>query len=243
VGDFDPATGGGFSSGHPGLVTAKHVIVDENNKIIKSLAYRINFQNEKSRIISEEDLIKIGFGSWFLSESTDIAVRFIYVLNESDVLKIPQNMFLKDENVQSGTPAIILGFPMGLRSDDYATPILRNAIVALKESNYYIIDGFVFPGNSGGPILYMPTPTYFGEIKIDNNSYIGNQMLMGVISSYIPYTDTAISMQTKRPRITFEENSGLCIAIPSSEITKLLNRQDVNEFDKKIEKIIEKIIQ
>jgi hypothetical protein len=71
-----------------------------------------------------------------------------------------------------------------------------------------------------------------GGIQLSN--YIDKQMLIGVISSYIPYSDTAISLQTKRPRITFEENSGLCIVIPSNEITKLINSEDVKQFDKSL---------
>lgn len=213
------------------LVSAKHVIIDENNQIKKELVYRINIQNGKSRIVSDEDLMKKGGGSWFLSNSTDIAVRFMYTYLGSDILTIPQSMFLNDENVQPGTPSLILGFPMGLRSDDYATPIVRNSLVALKAPNYYMLDGFVFPGNSGGPVVYMPAHQ-IGGIKLNN--YIDKQMLLGVISSYLPYSDIAISKQTKRPRITFEENSGLCIVIPSSEIIKLINSDDVKEFDKNL---------
>lgn len=219
------------SDNHNLLVTAKHVVINENNKINKSLLYRYNLHSGKSVIISDEDLIKIGAGSWFLSESADIAVRFMYIIPEADFLKITQDFFLKDENVETGTPALILGFPMGLRSEDYAIPILRNAIVALKRTDSYILDGFVFPGNSGGPVVYMPAHQ-IGNIKL--NDYIDKQMLLGVVSSYIPYIDTAISTQTKRPRITFEENSGLCNVIPSSEILKLINRNDVKEFDKNI---------
>jgi hypothetical protein len=210
------------------LVSVKHVISDENNQIKKALVYRINLQSGKSKIVSEEDLMKKGAGSWFLSKSTDIVVRFMYTYLKADILTIPQNMFLKDENVQPGTPSLILGFPMGLRSEDYATPILRNALVALKAPNYYMLDGFVFPGNSGSPVVYMPAHQIQGIVL---NNYIDKQMLLGVISSYIPYSDTAISVQTKRPRITFEENSGLCIVIPSSEIIKLINSDDVKKFD------------
>ena len=222
------------NNNHLLLVTAKHIVIDENNEnnnINKSLLYRYNLHSGKSIIISDEDLMKSGAGSWFLSESADIAIRFMYLLPESDFLKITQDLFLKDENVQAGTPALILGFPRGLRSEKYATPILRNAMVALKNPDHYILDGFIFPGNSGGPVVYMP-PHQIGAIKLNN--YEDKQMLLGIISSYISYIDTAISVQTKRPRVTFEENSGLCRVIPSSEIVKLINRNDVKEFDKKI---------
>ena len=142
-------------------------------------------------------------------------------------------MFLKKEYVQSGTPCFILGFPMGLRSEKYATPILRNAIVALKNTDHFIIEGFAFPGNSGGPVVYMPAHQV-GGIKISN--YIDKQMLLGIVSSYLSYEDVAISKQTKRPRITFEENSGLTIVLPSDEILRLLNAKPVQAFDKSLKK-------
>jgi hypothetical protein len=40
------------------------------------------------------------------------------------------------------------------------------------------------------------------------------------VSSYIPYVDVAVSQQTKRPRITFEENSGLTQIFPVEAITQ-----------------------
>lgn len=214
------------------LVSAKHVISDDDSQIRKALIYRINLKSGKSHIVSDEELIKVGGGNWFLSKSTDIAVRFMYNYLGSDILTIPQEMFLKDENVQPGTPSFVLGFPMGLRSDEYTIPILRNSLVAFKAPTHYILDGFVFPGNSGGPVVYMPAHQISG-IKLSN--YIDKQMLLGIVSSYIPYIDTAVSQQTKRPRITFEENSGLCIVIPSSEIVKLISRDDVKAFDKSLE--------
>jgi S1-C subfamily serine protease len=215
------------------LVSAKHVVTDDKGRVKNGLVYRINLQDEKSIVIEDKELIGMGGGNWFLSKSADLAVRFMPSSKKADVLKIPQNLFLKEKNVQPGTPSLMLGFPMGLRSEKYATPIVRRAVVALKRSDYFIIDGFAFPGNSGGPVLYMPAHQ-IGGIKLNN--YINEQLLLGVVSSYIPYKDTAISLQTKRPRITFEENSGLTIVIPSDEILKLLNRYDVKELDKNLKK-------
>ncbi len=66
------------------------------------------------------------------------------------------------------------------------------------------------------------------------NNYIKKQSLLGVISGYIPYQDIAISLKTKRPRITFEENSGLTIVVPIDEVRILLKRKDVKELDNKL---------
>src|SRR5947209_17525364 len=87
----------------------------------------------------------------------------------------------------------------------------------------------MFPGNSGGPIFYMPTVSVSGPVL--SSAFLNNPRLIGVVSSYLPYVDVAISAQTKRPRITFEENSGLANAVAADEVINLLERKDVAEID------------
>ena len=43
---------------------------------------------------------------------------------------------------------------------------------------------------------------------------LGKAWLIGVVSGYVPYEDVAISAQTNRPRVIFEENSGMAVVIP-----------------------------
>jgi hypothetical protein len=47
-------------------------------------------------------------------------------------------------------------------------------------------------------------------------------MLLGVVQSYQSYTDVAYSAQTKHPRITFEENSGLAVVLPVDFINEMV---------------------
>ena len=39
-----------------------------------------------------------------------------------------------------------------------------------------------------------------------------------MVSSYLPYREIAVSTQTERPRMIFEENSGLSIVVPHDQI-------------------------
>jgi hypothetical protein len=39
-----------------------------------------------------------------------------------------------------------------------------------------------------------------------------------MVVDYLSYTDVAVSQQTQRPRITFEENSGLASVLPTDYI-------------------------
>ena len=59
--------------------------------------------------------------------------------------------------------------------------------------------------------------------------------LIGMVSSFIPYRDVAISVQTKRPRIIFEENAGLCNVVPAEIILELLQSPDFVEMDESLE--------
>ena len=62
----------------------------------------------------------------------------------------------------------------------------------------------VFPGNSGGPVFLRPETTALQG----TNPHMASK-LIGVVHAYLPYFDAAISQQTGRPRVIFEENSGL----------------------------------
>ncbi len=46
--------------------------------------------------------------------------------------------------------------------------------------------------------------------------------LLGLVRSYLPYTDMAISPQTKHLRVTFEENSGLTEVISADYIDETI---------------------
>ncbi len=56
-----------------------------------------------------------------------------------------------------------------------------------------------------------------------------NAGLIGVIKSYIPFQDIAISQQTNRSRIIFEENSGLSLVEPVDYIFETIDEDDKNK--------------
>jgi hypothetical protein len=119
-----------------------------------------------------------------------------------------------------------------MRSEQYATPIVRRAIVARVDPNNIIADGFVFPGNSGGPVVYEPTIRIGKSFK---TSILQGDWLVGMVSSFITYRDVAVSLQTKRPRIIFEENAGLCRVVPAETILELLQSPDFVKIDESLE--------
>lgn len=84
-----------------------------------------------------------------------------------------------------------------------------------------MIDSNVFPGNSGGPVFIKPSIFDYRTGTLGEGT-VG--YLVGVVSGFLPYSDVAISLQTRRPRVIFEENSGLAIVYSTDAILDLLSR-------------------
>ncbi len=216
-------------SNHIMLVTAKHVILDEKDSIVANLYYRLNEIDTTSILFEANYPPKLlRDKGWFLSNKYDVAARFVFFSEKSDIVFIDTSKFLNTKNLTPAANILILGFPLGLRSESYSTPIVRKGIVAKTESNNIIVDAFVFPGNSGGPVLYTP-PLRLG--KGLHSDLENDDKLIGIVSNYIPYQDIAISQQTKRPRISFEENTGLCNVVPVEAIIEIMNRPDFKNID------------
>lgn len=101
--------------------------------------------------------------------------------------------------------------------------IVREGIVARisemleGKSSTFLLDSFVFPGNSGSPVVIKPEFTSIVGTKANRNSY-----LIGVVHGYRSYSDVAVSQQTHRPRIIFEENSGLAEVIPMDRVDETI---------------------
>lgn len=213
---------------HYVLVTAKHVVFEDEGAgpLVKNLVYRMNGKG-KSRIISDKYVTDFTGKSWLTAPNDDIAIRFISVFDEE--VAISYGQFLPSEKVEAGAPLFIVGYPMGLRSTEYSRPIVRRGMVARADSDGIIADSFVFPGNSGGPAIYEP-PIQLSTTTF-RSSLLQGEWFVGMVTSYLPYTDIAISPQTKRARITFEENSGLCNIIPADRILSVLRAEKFMALD------------
>ena len=121
----------------------------------------------------------------------------------------------QENEVSEGDGVFVLGFPLGEVGSDRNYAIVRQGIIARAQdwlrgdSRTFLIDASIFPGNSGGPVLLKPETTSIRGTK--PNPRCG---LIGMVSSYLSYQEIAVSTQTERPRMIFEENSGLGIVVP-----------------------------
>jgi len=124
-----------------------------------------------------------------------------------------------------GDFAYVLGFPMGIVGERRSTVIVRRAAIARirdaldKSSNDFLIDAFIFPGNSGGPVVSKPEAISIRGTKSQSASY-----LIGIVRSHVSYRDVAVSRQTNLPRVIFEENSGLATVHPVDSFQEIIPR-------------------
>ena len=131
---------------------------------------------------------------------------------------------LKSSGVAAGDGVFVLGFPMNLAGIQRNYVIVRQGCIARISdmldgaSPAYLLDAFVFPGNSGSPVVLRPEIT-----SITGTPAQTNAMLIGIVTSYQPYIDVGVSPQTKRTRITFEENSGLAEVLPIDDIEEAIS--------------------
>lgn len=213
------------------LVTARHVVLGEDGKAKANLAYRLNETGGTSRLYGDAQVTALTTTGWFVSASADVACRYVVMSKTADALLLPQDAFLPRKGLQPGAPLLVPGFPLQLRSEKYASPLVRHGIVARSDDEGIIIDAFAFPGNSGGPVFYVPLLFLGPGLR---SGQLNEQKVAGLVSFNISYVERAVSEQSRRARVTFEENTGLTSVVPADAILELLRRDDVVKAASKI---------
>ena len=129
----------------------------------------------------------------------------------------------RDLQISEGDGVFVLGFPLGLAGEERNYGIVRQGIIARVQdwlrgdSKEFLIDASIFPGNSGGPVLTKPETTAIQGTKFNNQC-----RLIGMVSSYLAHREIAVSEQTGRRRMIFEENSGLGVVVPVDQIQETI---------------------
>lgn len=126
---------------------------------------------------------------------------------------------MRDLGVSEGDFVYTLGYPSGFVGEGRTFVTVRSGTIARVRdllggySGEYLIDAFVFPGNSGGPVVTKPEVVALPGTRAHPGS-----RLIGVVQGYVPYQDLAVSLQTDRPRVLFEENSGIASVHPIDRV-------------------------
>jgi hypothetical protein len=220
------------------LVTNVHVFQGLKNAGAKQAILRFNPTDSGEAREFPLDLLDASSGQdlWTPHPNSEIDVAVIAVSKKT--LEDNQLMFSYFETYQhcanleqisqlgltEGDLVYVLGFPMGNVGKERNYIIVRHGTIARiqdtieRKRNDFLIDSFVFPGNSGGPVIVRPERLAL-KVKPSN----GSCFLIGIVKAYMPYRDIAFSEQTKQPRLVSEENSGLASVIPVDFITETIN--------------------
>jgi hypothetical protein len=127
-------------------------------------------------------------------------------------------------DIGASDETFILAFHPGITSGEPSSVVIRHGTIAFfpNGADTFLVDSFIFPGNSGSPVILKPTILNLKGYQFSVSGNARQAYLLGVVVEFIPYTDYAISLQTQRPRISFEENSGLVRAVRAEKVAELL---------------------
>lgn len=223
------------------IVTNKHVIQKQKVIIIrfssdndgpaKDFPVELNVKGKKIWTGHRDPKIDVAVINFNVKNVKSHGTNVGFFSSDTNVLKVDQ---MKEKGIFEGDSIFALGYPMGLVNVDRQYVIVRNGSVARirdtydKRSKEFIVDAFVFPGNSGGPVLNRPQAIGLKGTNINTSTN-----LIGMVKSYIPYKDVAVSRQTGRATVVFEENTGLTSVIPTDFILETIEL-DINQKQNQI---------
>lgn len=209
------------------LISNKHVFEEKREIWIKlnsaegsrSKDYRARMVAKNGRKLwvghpdADVDVASLWLNAGFLRQEKR---KFSFFIDESQVLTAEK---LAETTIAEGDGVFLLGFPMGMVDKVRQYAICRAGNIAKishvrdGHGKEILIDGLVFPGNSGGPVVTKPEVVSVGKMKPYQKA-----SLLGIVSRYVPYQEVARSDQTGRARMIFEENSGLTSVVPAEMV-------------------------
>jgi S1-C subfamily serine protease len=171
------------------IVTAKHVFFDPD-KNWRPSEIRIRYGWQDQRSVYEEHGVAIqlrdtsGNDLWTaLTDGSDIAAIRAPAPSMANQPALTLNIGANADEVFEGASVIVLGYP-GIVGNEYLVrAITRGGIVAwLSPSgpldNPFLVDANIYPGNSGGPVIKVPT----GSNKEGGFVSGGRAVLLGIVS-------------------------------------------------------------
>ena len=223
------------------LITNKHVVKNHKrifigfnqNGGVNSYDFPAELLNQNNHKLYSEhvnpkvDIIALSINAGFLNNMN--AKYHFFPLEESLTLSDMQS-----SGVFEGDLVYSLGYPLNLVNTSQKNPICRLGCISRISDLYipgnpevnFLVDAQSFPGNSGGPVILRPE-----LVAVKGSSPQPKAALLGILHSYIPYTDGLISQQTGEVYSKMKENSGLTNVHPVDYIkqTVLIERQRVGD--------------
>lgn len=215
------------------LVTNKHVYLNKNQIVVRlnnkglkdSKEFTIELINEKGKSIvltHNEPDVDCALIHLLAPKLDELGINISAFLNDKNTANISM---MNESGLSEGDSIFVLGYPLGIVDPTRNLALVRGGIISRIRDLYsgdtkvFIIDSSIFPGNSGGPVLIKPEATSIYGTKPHNQS-----KLIGLVSSYIPYKDIAVSNQTGQPLLVLQENSGLATVVPVDYIEQIIDK-------------------
>ncbi|MGA2876994.1 MAG: trypsin-like peptidase domain-containing protein [Nitrososphaerales archaeon] len=208
------------------LVTAKHVVIDNATQQERNPAMRVFYNNINgvgcARAIQD---VRSQFGTdWVFHVNPDVDIAILpWGIDPStdDLLTIPNEVFAKRDRLFQLYETFQLSYQPGIPDEGKMLPIIRSGTISkFNQDGTLYVDSAAFPGNSGSPVFLTPSLVRFEDTApFGVDPMAGN--FVGIVGEYIPYQDLAVSAQTGRPRVVFEENTGLSKVWPASLIEEV----------------------
>lgn len=224
------------------LVTNRHVLANHSD-----ITMRLNSQKETDPVKEFTLALKNADGTdlWVSHPDPLVDVSVIHLnaayLRQQGLqstffsadLHVADKAKMKEIGTAIGDEVFVLGFPMGISGTFQRNYVIarRGTIARIEDTltsnaTTFLIDAFIFPGNSGGPVVSVPDLNFIAGTKAQDKAY-----LIGMVRAYVPYTDIAVSQQTGQPRMVSQENSGLAEVIPVDYINQTI--QAAREAEKR----------
>ena len=168
----------------------------------------------------DADVAVIGANSTLLLED---GIDFAFIEGDTHTLSFEE---ARSGLLSEGDAAFVLGFPFSLvGQEELNYVIVRQGVVARAQhwlngsSRTFLLDAWVFPGNSGGPVFSKPEVS-----AIEGTKHNDRCSLIGMVSGYLPYEEEAISTQTSRTRMISSQNSGLVVIVPVNVLQEAIQK-------------------
>jgi hypothetical protein len=216
------------------LVTAKHVVADRATGERHDGPLVIHINDRKDGVILQPlEAIRKTYGvDWVFHRRhmADIAmIPFAIDPEQEDVVPIPLDLFADIEDLHELDDVFSLSYQPDIDAKR-VTPFIRSGTIGLINPNRtFYLDAAVFPGNSGSPVFLKPSPIRFAEHGVSIGTDPQGGRFLGLLGEYIPYQETAFSLQTARPRVIFEENTGISLVWSATLIREVAHSKAARE--------------
>ena len=209
------------------LVTAKHVAsgLSPTAEIIMNLS-ATQSKSITFKWLSQQQIIK--GAQWFHHPKADISIHPMAYPERFQLLAIGEDLFpKKDVQIPLLTPAYVLGFPMGLGTQEKLSPIAKGIQIASRPTSidspgispdlqFILLDQALAQGYSGAPVFY--TEDIPSGIRIGSQSMKGGERLhfIGILSG------------------AFSDKTGgkISLVIPISYIWDIIESSDFQKYEK-----------